>query len=171
MASGDSALESLKIVPTAANAATPDIRAGGSTPGELFEVYDFDASTVEYLDLKIRLRGNATVSGGLTLLLPWGATTATSGNVVWRAAFRRIADDAEDIDGAHTYVYQSVTDAAPSASGEFTDASIAFTSGQIDSIAAGELGILRVSRNASDASDTMSGDAELSADQIALRET
>ena len=171
MASGDSVLESVRAIPTAANAATQDIRQGGSTPAELFDVYDFDAGTAEYVDLKIRIQDNATLSGGLDLYLPWSGTTATTGNVVWRAAFRRLQDATEDIDTSHTYSFQSVTDAAPSPSGSFTDAIVTFTSAQVDGLLAGENAILRIGRDAANASDTMSGDAELSVDQIALRES
>jgi hypothetical protein len=47
MASGDLVVKIIAILPPAANAATPDIRPGGSTPAENFQVYDFDAGTIE----------------------------------------------------------------------------------------------------------------------------
>lgn len=171
MASGESVLESLEIVPPAASAAQWDVRAGGSTPAENVTVYAFDDSTDENLDLFCRLGPNYG-GGGLTLRLPWAAASATTGNVVWNAAIRRIADDAEDVDGAHSYDFNAVTDAAPSVSGEFTDAVITFTSGaDMDSLAAGELFILRIVRDADNGSDTMTGDAQLKVSAIALRET
>lgn len=141
------------------NPATPDIRAGGSTPAEAFPVYDFDAGTVEYLDFIAVLSGYG--GGGLTVSIKWAASSATSGNVVWQAAIRRIQDDAEDIDTAHTYDFNSVTAGAPTASGELSYDDITFTSGaDMDSLANGEQFILRLSRNASSGSDTMAGDAE-----------
>jgi len=171
MASGDPVLESMEIVPPAASAAQWDVRAGGSTPAENFTVYAFDDTTDEYVDIKGRLGPNYD-GGGLTLRLPWAAASATTDDVKWDAAIRRIADDAEDIDTAHTYVFNTVTDTAPSASGELTDAVITFTDGaDMDSLAAGELFILRIRRDADDAADTMTGDAQLSASQVALRET
>ena len=160
MASGDPVLQVLKVLPPSTLAATIDTRSGGSTPAEDVLVHDFDASTIEYMDYLCVLRGYQ--GGGLTLTLPWSATTATSGNAVLGAAVRRFADDAEDVDVSHTYNFNDVTDAAPSASGEVVYPTIAFTDGaEMDSWADGELAIVRVRRNASSGSDTMSGDLEL----------
>lgn len=162
MASGDPVLFILEALPPAADAATPDTRPGGSTPAETVSVWDFDASTIEYMDFKVYLSPKYG-GGGLTLTLPWSASTATSGAVVWQAAIRRIADDAEDIDAAHTYDYNAASaDTAPTASGEISYPTIAFTNGaDMDSLAAGEYAILRVRRKTDDAGDDMTGDAEL----------
>jgi len=159
MASGDPVVQVIRVVPPAANAATVDWRAGGSTPAENFEVYDFDDGTDEFIDFLCKLEGYG--GSGLTCTLTWSATTATTGNVVWGLAVRRIQDDAEDVDTSHTYVYNTVTDAAPSASGEVVYPTIAFTDGaDMDSWAEGELAIVRVTRDADNGSDTLSGDAE-----------
>lgn len=160
MASGDPVLQIIDVMYPGSNPATPDVRAGGSTPAENVSVWDFDASTAEYLDFKVILRGYD--SGGLTMFLPYSMSSATSGNVVWRAAFRRVQDDAEDIDGSHTYDYNSTTDAVASASGELSYPTITFTDGaDMDSFANGEVAILRVGRDAANGSDTATGDAEL----------
>jgi hypothetical protein len=90
------------------------------------------------------------------------ASSATSGVCRWGAAIRRLNDDAEDLDSAHTYDYNDTDDTAASASGELSYPTIAFTDGaDMDSLADGETFILRVRRNASHANDTMTGDAEL----------
>ena len=160
MASGDVVGIILDILPLAANAATPDRRAGGSSPAEQVRVWDFDAASDEYLDFKVVLEGYG--GGGLTCTLVWSASTATSGNVVWDLAIRRMQDDAEDIDSSHTYAFNSVTAGAPSASGEVGYDDITFTDGaDMDSWADGELAIVRLRRNGDDASDTMADDAEL----------
>ena len=71
-------------------------------------------------------------------------------------------DDADDIDDAHTYVYNGVSDTAPSASGELSYPTIAFTDGaDMDSWAEGELAIVRIYRDHDHGDDGMTGDAEL----------
>ena len=159
------------IVQPAATYATFDVRAGGSTPAENVPVYDFDDTTIEYLDLYCRLEGYG--GGGLTITFDWSATSATSNNVVWGAAIRRIQDDAEDVDTSQTYDYNDGTaDTAASASGERSRQTITFTDGaDMDSLADGESFILRIRRNASSGSDTMTGDAELWAWTLVIKET
>ena len=161
MASGDTVGIILAVVPPATTYATPDARAGGSTPAESFPVWDFDDTTAEHLDLH-GILATGYGGGGLTVRIRWMATSATTGNVQWQAAFRRINDDAEDVDTSQTYDYNSTTVTTATASGEVDYATITFTSGaDMDSLAAGESFVLRIKRNAADAADTMTGDAEL----------
>ena len=158
------------IVQPGANYATFDTRTGGSTPSENVPVYDFDDTTIEYIDVYCRLNGYA--GGGLTITWDWSATSATSGDVVWSAAIRRIQDDAEDVDTSQTYDYNDATDTAASASGENSRVSVTFTNGaDMDSLADGEAFILRIRRNASNGSDTMSGDAEAWLWTLCIKET
>jgi len=160
MASGDPVVQVLCIMPPGASAATMDARAGGSAPAENVIVYDFDASSDEYLDFLCRREGYD--GSGLTFTLPWSASSATSGQTRWEAAVRRIADDAEDIDVSHSYVYNAVSDTAPSASGELSYPTIAFTNGaDMDSWADTELAIVRVHRDYDHAEQDMIRDAEL----------
>ena len=161
MASGDLVVKVLSILPTGADPATADVRVGGSTPAENVDVTDFDDTTIEYMDLKCLLEGYS--GGGLSFINPWSATTATSGVTRWGIAIRRMQDDVDDIDAAHTYVFNDSNDTAPSASGELSyPTALTFTDGaDMDNWADGEIAIVRVRRNASDAADTMSGDAEL----------
>lgn len=168
MASGQIVGQILEILYPAANFAPLSVRTGGSTPAERVPVYLFDASTIEYLDFKVLLRGYG--GGGLTIMLPWSAASATSNAVRWGAAIRRMQDDAEDIDAAHTYDFNDVDDTCASLSGELSYPTITFTNGvDMDSWAEGEIAIVRVRRNASHANDNMSGDAELWG--IEIRET
>lgn len=172
MASGDVVGLIGRIIPPATSYATPDARVGGSSPAESFPVWDFDDTTAEYLDL-YGILSPSYAGGGLTIVLPWSATSATTNAVVWRAAFRRIADDAEDVDTSQTYDYnQATADTAPTASGEISLPTITFTNGaDMDSLAAGEPFVLRVGRLPSDAGDTMTGDAELWPERILIKET
>lgn len=160
MAANDSVLVIDQVSPPASLYATADVRVGGSTPAENIPTFDFDADTVEYMDFYCHLEGYS--GGGLTLKLRWMASSATTGDVVWAAAIRRIADDAEDVDGSHSYDYNSATVTTASATGEYDYATITFTDGtDMDSLADGESFVLRIKRTADSVSDTMAGDAEL----------
>lgn len=160
MASGDPVVQILAVIPPGASAATLDARAGGSTPAEAVIVYDFDASSDEYMDFLCQLRGYD--GGGLTFTLPWSASSATSGQTRWEIGIRRMNDDAEDLDAAHSYDFNGVSDTAADASGELSYPTITFTDGSdMDSWADGELAIVRVHRDYDHGDDNMTGDAEL----------
>lgn len=146
--------------PTATIFATLDIETGGSTPNEAVSILDFDTTTVEYVDFKLVLPDSYS-GGGLTCKLWWSAATATTGNVIWGAAVRYMADDTDDIDSSHTYDYNdSAATAAPGAVGRIVDSSITFTDGaDMDSWVVGATAIFRIRRSVGDAGDTMAGDA------------
>ena len=161
MAANDPVVQIIREIPPAASSAAIISRAGGSTPAENVVGHAFDAASDEYMDFLCRLHGYD--GGGLTLVLAWTPDTATSGNCDWEASIRAIPDDAEDLDGSHTYVANGVIAASPNAAGEVGYDSITFTDGaDMDSLADGELFILRIMRDANDATnDTMTGDAQL----------
>ena len=169
MATGEIVGYVTAVQPPAANFAAPGVRAGGSTPAELVPYHAFDDGTAEYLDIYFELHNYG--GGGFTVKLRWMAASATTGAVVWGGAFRRIADDAEDVDDAHTYDYNDASAAtAPTATGEFSYDNVTFTNGaDSDSIANNESGVLRIRRNPADAGDTMTGDAQLVA--VVIEET
>lgn len=151
--------ECFRTIQPATTFAREDVRPGASTPAENFPVYLFNATTDDHLDFYCRLFVNYT-GGGLSVALPWAADSATSGNCVWAAAIRAMVDDTDDMDVSHTYDYNSITVAAASAAGEIVYDPITFSSGaDMDSLAAGEYFVLRVKRDADNASDTMTGDA------------
>lgn len=153
-------------IPTATSGATHGVLAGAATPAEGVPYLAFDSASDENADFQCIL-ARAYAGGGLTLYLHW-ASTATTGDVVWNAAIRRIADDAEDINTtAHSYDFNTVTATTASAAGELDYATLTFTDGaDMDSVAVGESYILRIRRDADNASDTMSGDAYLVAVEI-----
>jgi len=155
-------------VPSATAGAAHAIRAGGSTPAEGIPYLSFDSGTDESADF-VGVLPRHYAGGGLTLTLHW-ASGATSGATVWNAAFRRIADDAEDVDTSHSYDFNAVTATTASAAGEVDYAAITFTNGaDMDSLAVGELFNLRITRDADNGSDNMTGDAYLIA--IEIKET
>ena len=133
-------------------------RTGGSTPAETWLGRRFHESTVWYMDYRYYLSGYD--GGGLTTVYPWSVDGANSGNVILSAAIRAIPDDAEDLDASHSYQYNDVTDAAPSVDGEVVYAEIAFTDGaDMDSLADGELFVLRVRRRSDQGGDTINSNS------------
>lgn len=175
MASGDTlfVLRAHDAAPPASGYAQPDIVDGGSTPPEAVPVWDFDGgSSDEYVDFICMMPSNYA-GGGLTCTIVWGSSDVAGGTsgVVWGIAFRRIADDAEDINSSHSYSFNDVNPNPPSAIGEVSYDNITFTDGaDMDSVDVGDYFILRIRREASDTTnDTMSGDAELHA--IYIKET
>lgn len=160
MASGNPVVEIVRDLYPATAFAPVSARAGGSTPAESLTHWAFDAGTDENVDFLCRLSEDYD-GGGLTFTLPWMAASATTGNVRWGIAVRRL-DTAEDIDTSHSYDFNETTAAAPGTSGYTAYPTITFTNGaDMDNWAVGELAIVRVRRNADDAADTMTGDAQL----------
>lgn len=105
----------------------------------------------------------AYAGGGVTVYPHVAFTSATSGVGRLDIAFERIGDGSQDIDSDGFASAQSVDITAPGTSGNVeSSTSVAFTDGaQMDSIAAGELCRIKVTRDANHANDTASGDLEL----------
>lgn len=164
MASGDTlcVFTALSNMPPAASFATLDTR-------NAHPVLDFDAAADENAIFGAILP-RAYGGGGLTVTIVWSATSATSGNVIWNAAIERL-DTATDTDADSFATAQAASAAATSGtSGNLTYTTITFTSGaQMDSLAAGEAFRLKVTRDADNGSDTMTGDAELH--RVEVKET
>jgi hypothetical protein len=163
MASGETLLifTPLHNQPPASGAATLDLR--NSHP-----VLDFDAAAAEDAIFGAILPRHYA-GGGLTVILTWMATSATSGDVKWNAAIER-DDSGTDLDADSFASAQTTTTTAPATSGAPITTSIAFTSGaQMDSLAVGEKFRLKVTRDAAAGGDTMTGDAEILA--IEIKET
>jgi hypothetical protein len=144
--------------------ATLDTRGTGHV------VLDFDAST----DEEAVFRGvmPATYAGGgITLKLYFMATSATSGNVVWQAAFERMSGQDADSDGFAAFQASGQV-AANGTSGIESIGTITFTNGaQMDSVVAGDHYRLKIRRDADSttATDDAAGDAEFTA--LSVRET
>jgi hypothetical protein len=136
--------------PTATAFATLDTRGTG------IAVLDFDDATDESAVFVSIIPEGASLGSGLKIRLHWMATTATSGNVVWDVSLERMTTDL-DSDSFDTIA--SGTAAANGTSGILTVTEITLTT--IDSVTAGDGFRLKVTRDANNASDTMTGDAEL----------
>ena len=148
--------------PTATAYATRDTR--NNTP-----VLDFDDATDEsamWLEvLPVRYAG-----GGLTVEIVFAATSATSGDVVWAAQIERVGVEVQDLDADGFASAKTKTVTTSSTSGYTKTASLAFTKGaEMDYVAAGEAFRVKVYRDADNAADTATGDAELVA--VHVKET
>ena len=160
-------------MPPATSFATLDTIAGGSTPAEAITVLDFDPDASEYMDFKFVLP-DGYEDGGLTLAVIYSMTSdhdeGTPHKVRWEIGLARIADDALDMNSDQAYAFNGVSDTVPSVVGEVSYAAITFTDGaDMDSLAAGEMAILRVYRDHDHADDNATGDAELQL--IKIKET
>lgn len=119
-------------------------------------VLDFDDATDESAVFVGIIPEGASLGSGLKIRLHWMATSATSDNCVWDVSLERMTTDL-DSDSFDTIA--SATAAANGTSGILTVTEITLTT--IDSVTAGDGFRLKVTRDANNASDTMSGDAEL----------
>ncbi len=165
MSSGDTlaTFSPLSNEPPATNYATLDTRNSHPTLD-----YD-DSAASEAAVFSFVLPRNYNGSG-ITVYLHWAATSATTGNVIWQTSFEDVGTAQDtDSDGFATAVTLAAA-ACSGTSGVCVITSQAHTNGaQIDSLAVGELGRIKVERLGSNGSDTMSGDAELMA--VELKET
>lgn len=144
--------------PPSSSYATLDTRNG-------HPVLDFDAASDESAVFTSVLPRHYA-GGGLTITLIWSATSATTGDVVWNTAIERM-DTGTDTDADSFATANAATATTSGTSGAPIYTTIAHTSGaQMDSLAAGEAFRLKVTRDADNASDTMTGDAELIAVEI-----
>jgi hypothetical protein len=139
------------------NPATPDF------DGDVL-VLDFDASTDEFAEFLMFLPAHYGATTGITFSLLWSADTATSGNCIWNIAISSLTGDTDNAGTKAFSAVNAVTDAAPGTAGIIAYATITFTDGaDMDSWATGEWAKVRLSRDADNASDTMTGDAQFHA--------
>lgn len=171
MASGDLlfTLPVGTLHPPATSGAAFTAIAGASSPAERFVVAAFDSTNVEYLDTDQLTMPPAYSGGGITVKVVTGASATAGGTAgyIYGGAFRRVADDAEDLDTtAHTYEFNDCAAEIqpPSVVGETSVDNITFTNGaDMDSVAAGDQFVFRVRRNSDHADDTLGEDTYLHA--------
>ncbi len=140
--------------PPAANFATLDTRNS-------IAVLDFDDTTAEGATWVRTIPEAASLGSGLIANIHWTATSATTGAVVWEFSIERMTTDL-DADSFDTILTGTSTTNATT--GIITVTSITLTT--IDSVTAGDAYRVKIRRLPADASDTMTGDAELVAVEI-----
>lgn len=142
--------------PPSSNYATLDVRNG-------YLVLDFDDTTDESAIFK-GFMPRTYDGGGVTVTVGWMATSATTGTISLDVQFMSVTDDADDLDTKSFAAANNANPTTASASGEVDYATITFTDGaDMDSVAAGEVFYLKVTRDAdgTTSTDNMSGDMEL----------
>ena len=160
MAIGDTLLifEPLANHPPAANYATLDLR------GE-FVVLDFDANTNEQAQFQAVVPSHYK-GGELRVLVTGTSSTATSGAAKLRVELTRIAagDNLDSLPAPDASA--DLTIACPATSGILVVSELSLLT--VADLAAGEILRVQVTRLATDAADTMTGDWELVA--VTVRE-
>jgi hypothetical protein len=124
-------------------------------------ILDFDDATDESALFLGIIPEAASLASGLKIRLIWTAATATSGDCVWDASLERMTTDI-DTDSFDTIA--SITATTNATSGVPNYSEITLTT--IDSVTAGDGFRLKINRDANNASDTMTGDAELIAVEV-----
>jgi hypothetical protein len=144
--------EAVGGTPPASAAATLDTRNG-------HVVLDFDADTNESSYFSSSLPTHYG-GGNVACKLHWMATSATSGNVRWSAAFERLEANGPDLDSNGFQTAVEATAAANGTSGKLTVTTLTLSA--LDGAAAGDAFRIAITRVANDGTnDTMTGDAEL----------
>lgn len=119
----------------------------------------FDPSSDESADFQFVMPFTYNANQTLTCILLWTSTVA-SNNVVWNASLMATtAADAADLETDSFDTVNAATTAANATIGRVSTTSITMTNK--DSVAAGDICTLRITRDADNASDTNTGDAEL----------
>lgn len=162
MASGDTLLifSPLQNEPPSSNPATLDLR-------NLRPCLDFDADTDESAVFTSIMPAHYD-GGGVDVIIKWAASSDNNNahECYWDAAFEDWS--ALDLDGDDFAAVQSANDSPSATLGVITSTTISFTDGaQMDNVAAGDPFRLKITRDADNGSDDMTGDAEIFAIEIA----
>ena len=164
MASGNTLLvfTALHNEPPSSNPATFDTR-------NQHPVLDFDAGTNEDAVFTGVMPQHYSGTTGVTVYIHYSMSSAVALTIDWDVAFELIGDGDQDIDSDGFAAVQSVDNTTvPGTSGLVDVVSVAFTDGaQMDSVAAGDLFRIKVTRDA--VSDDATGDGELHS--VEIRET
>ena len=158
MAVGDTLLifDPLANRPPASAYATLDVR------GE-FVVLDFDAAANERAQFHANLPSHYR-GGDLKVFVTWTSTSATSGDMKLRVELTRIASG-NNLDALPSpQATVDVTASCPATSGNLALLEVGPLA--ISGLAAGETLSVHITRLATDAADTMSGDLELVAVEV-----
>ncbi len=145
---------------------------GGSqgTNFPLVGQYAFDGTSTERIFFRFQALNYA--SGDITVTIGWYAASATSGAIVWESAIAAMTPNTDSASW-ETKAFATVNTATDTHLGTTAQRphSIDITASNVDSLAANDWVVLRISRLPADAGDTMSGDAILAAVDISYLST
>jgi hypothetical protein len=136
--------------PPPSNYMTLDTRNG-------IPVFDADTSTQEAIYAAFTMP-EAYAGGGLTLTFEAMATSATSGTLGWDAAFDK-STGADNDSFSFATAKTATASTVSGTSGVANKYTVAFSNSELDGLAAGDHGMLRLRRDV--ANDNASGDGEL----------
>lgn len=130
----------------------------------------FDAAADEFAYWKLIAQNYG--SGNLTVNIEWYADTASSGDVIFDAAIAAITPntDSQDVETKAFATVNSVTDTHLGTTGQRLHL-CTITISNLDSLAADDVVWFRLSRDANNGSDTMTGDAIVVAVEITYSDT
>lgn len=135
--------------------------SGGSqttnSPKATQTIAKFDAGTDEHLEWT-RVVPTGFGAGASTLYVLWKATSATSGDVVWKAAFAAAVNSDTDDDAMVFNTVATSTTTAPGTQGQVVETQIALDDTNMQE---NRKVTVFLGRDADNAADTMTGDAEL----------
>lgn len=131
-------------------------------------VLEFDATTAESAIFRGVLP-STYAGGGVTIDLYWMGDTATAFAVVWEASWERGNENNQDFDADNFGTVSTATTTTNGTSGKTAKSTITITHANMGSPSAGDPFRLKIRRLASDAGDTMVGDAQLK--EIHVKET
>jgi len=118
-------------------------------------VLDFDDTTDQFAYFVGRCPDNYK-NGDLSLDISWMNSGTTANNIIWNAAFW-VPTDGEALNTAAFAAVQAVTDTDTTTAYGKRSCTIALTRAQADTLTAGGLFVIRLSRDADNGSDTLSG--------------
>lgn len=135
------------------------VKSSASAPSPHFLQLAFDASTDEMCYWSFRMP--ADYASGPVLKVQYKMASATSGNVIISGRLAAVSDgDSTDVDAkALGTDNTSSATAVPGTAGYLDEISLTLTNA--DSVAAGDYVIVRLARDADNASDTATGDMEV----------
>lgn len=138
------------------------VKFPGSATTAPVAAYAFDAAAIE--NLFFRFRASDYVSGNVAVDLDWYADTATTGACMWGAQLQAITPNTDTQD-VETDLFPAVTTVTTTHLGttgqRLHRSTITLTGAALDSLATGDSCTLWVSRQATNAADTMAGDSIL----------
>ncbi len=151
--------------PGDADYATRDtiLTTSADEPDNVIDVLDFDpGSTEEYIYFRAVMPDGYSAATGVTLTIDW-TSEATTGDVIWSAAFKRFADSVNVVTTAFSAPNDAAALTTDGTARDVNVSTITFTAGaDMASVVAGDSFWIEFHRSSADASDTMnSNDAEL----------
>lgn len=162
---------SLKSADTQTSA-IPELYAVQGTNFPVIGARSFDGSSTERIFLKFMPYNYG--SGDITVTIHWYAASATTGGVTWECALAAMTPNT-DSGSVEAKAFATVATATDTHLGTTAkrpmSVDVTLTGAALDSVAAGDLAWLRVSRLPTDGGDTMSGDAVLVGVDVSYSDT